>query len=96
MRADDVEILECPAKLPDLNTIQNVQDYLESSAYAKGRKFDNVQTFQTTVMAAYNSLDQQYIRSLYHTLSSQLILVVKGKGSLKSSGDAGAVNITSC
>lgn len=82
LEANDVEVLDWPAKSPDLNIIENMWGQLVRVVYASGRQYNNVCDLQDAIMAAWNSIDIHYIRNLYRSIPTRLVSVVENHGKM--------------
>lgn len=61
LEANDVYVLDWPAKSPDLNIIENVWELLARKVYAEVRQFDSVCDLQDTLVEVWNGMDLVYL-----------------------------------
>lgn len=73
LEANGIEVLDCPAKPLDLNTIENLWGQLVRCVYASGRQCYSVVELQDAIMNTWNSIDLHYIQSSHHSIPSRLI-----------------------
>lgn len=78
--ANDVSVIDWPAKSPDLNIIENVWGILARKVYKDGRQFETIHELQDAIHIAWSQIDRKYIKTLYKSLPRRLIAVIEKKG----------------
>ncbi|CDF36022.1 unnamed protein product [Chondrus crispus] len=76
----NVNLLDWPAKSPDLNIIENVWGLLARRVYAHGRQFDNLEDLADCIIDCWCSITEQYLGKLYDSLPRRLVEVLEKKG----------------
>lgn len=82
MESNDIDLLDWPAKSPDLNIIENVWGQLARDVYADGKQYENVKDLENAIWVAWSKIEISYIRTLYRSLPNRLISVIERKGAL--------------
>ncbi len=71
LKDNNIEVLEWPAKSPDLNPIENVWSILTRRVYKNGKMFSQKQQLQTAIIDEWNSLSQEDIDTLFATMENR-------------------------
>lgn len=77
-----VDVLIWPARSLEINIIETVWSCMARLVYEEGIQFEDVNTLQEAIMAAWEKLTTTYIRKLYRSLPDRLISVLKRRGKL--------------
>lgn len=78
IRAKGWEILEWPARSPDLNPIENVWGLLKQKLYRE--TFNSVEDMKDFIFKWWNSLKPGYFRNLYESMSDRCEKVIAYEG----------------
>lgn len=76
----EVDVLDWPAKSPDLNIIENVWGQLARAVYADGKQYASVADLEVNVRDAWDAIDLSYLKNLYRSIPKRLISVLERKG----------------
>lgn len=75
------EVLEWPAKSPDLNPIENAWAELARKVYDHGRKqYDSLEPLKVAIEKAWDDLDMGYIESLFKSLPKRFDKCIRAQG----------------
>lgn len=80
LEANDVHVLQWPAKSPDLNIIENVWGTMARKVYAHGRQYSNVGELSDAIQIAWDNMPNAYIKTLYTSIPRRLISVIRKNG----------------
>lgn len=69
-----------PAKSPDMNIIENVWSMLAREVYKNGHQFNNKAELTEAIEAAWQTISQDYIKSLFDGLPRRIIALHDSKG----------------
>lgn len=69
-----------PAKSPDMNIIENVWAILARKVYENGRHFETRSDLEEAIKTAWQTIPQDQIQSLYHSLPRRIIALHDAKG----------------
>lgn len=75
-----VEVLEWPARSPDLNPIENVWGCLVREIYKNNKQYDSVTELKVAVSEAWEDLDQILLNNLINSMPSRIFEVVNKNG----------------
>lgn len=77
----EIDIFEgWPTKSPDINIIANVWSMLAREVYKNGRQFNNKAELTEAIEAAWQTISQDYIKSLFDRLPRRIIALHDSKG----------------
>lgn len=76
----DVEVLEWPARSPDLNPIENLWGILARKVYAGGRQFGTVQELEVAVRTAWREIRLETLETLVNSMPKRLFDVARRNG----------------
>ncbi|KAG3049646.1 hypothetical protein PI124_g9200 [Phytophthora idaei] len=71
-----------PARSPDCNPIENVWSVMAARVYAHGRQYRTVGVLEVAIMAAWDSIEQEYLLKLVESMPRRCLAVIKQKGDL--------------
>ena len=74
---NNVEVLEWPARSPDLNIIESVWGLLARDVYANARQFDSVNQLREAIKAAWNRFSVEQIKKLYASCLLSIVAVIQ-------------------
>ncbi|KAG6621993.1 Transposase [Phytophthora cinnamomi] len=75
-----VQLLDWPARSPDLNPIENVWAILSRKVYAQGKQYNNVPELTAAVMQAWDSLTIKELQDLLDTIPARCFEVARKNG----------------
>ncbi|KAG2948016.1 hypothetical protein PC117_g6369 [Phytophthora cactorum] len=75
-----VQLLDWPARSPDLNPIENVWAILARKVYSHGKQYNSLQDLTAAVMDTWDSVTINELRDLIDTMPSRCFEVAR-KGS---------------
>ena len=75
-----VPVLECPAKSPDMNVIENAWTWLVRDFYQGYRQFDYVDDLKEALIDAWDRMPLDYIKNLINSMPSRCGNFVIAKG----------------
>ncbi|KAE9038203.1 hypothetical protein PR001_g8046 [Phytophthora rubi] len=78
----EVNTMAWPARSPDCNPIENVWSVMAARVYAHGRQYRTVGDLQKAIMAAWASIEQEYLCKLVESMPRRCLAVIKQKGGL--------------
>ena len=76
----DVQVMEWPAKSPDLNPIENMWGVLARAVYASGRQFQTKADLISTIERSWAEIGQDLIDKLLKSMPNRCIEVVQNRG----------------
>jgi transposase len=76
----DVQVLNWPARSPDLNTIENLWAIMSRDVYRDGTQYDNVASLTKALHTAWNNVSPKTISSLIDSMPRRCIEVIEKKG----------------
>lgn len=82
LEANDIDVLDWPAKSPDLNVIENVWGQLVRVVYENGKQYNSVEDLTSAISTAWSNICPNYIQKLYKSMTDRLVSVVEKKGGL--------------
>ncbi|KAG2773851.1 hypothetical protein PC129_g16332 [Phytophthora cactorum] len=65
---EGIKLLDWPARLPDLNPIENVWAMMARIFYHNGKQYDSVAEMRAAIIAAWEALDTSYLGKLVDSL----------------------------
>ncbi|KAE9192277.1 hypothetical protein PF005_g18520 [Phytophthora fragariae] len=78
----EVNTMAWPARSPDRNPILNVWSVMAARVYAHGRQYRTVGDLEKAIMAAWASIEQEYLCKLVESMPRRCLAVIKQKGGL--------------
>ena len=75
-----INVMDWPAKSPDLNPIENVWGVLAHKVYAFGKQYDSKEELKSAILQAWDSLDQNYLRNLVAGMKQRCLDVYRSEG----------------
>lgn len=76
----NLDILEWPAKSPDLNPIENAWGHLTRQVYKHGKQYQRTEDLKIAIKRAWEEMPQEYINSLIFSMSKRCLMVIKNRG----------------
>ena len=80
LRARNFEVLDWPAKSPDLNPIENLWGVLVREVYKDGRQYDSVAELEKAVKLAWSRITVQLLKKLVNSMPQRINEVIKNHG----------------
>src|SRR5271163_1868619 len=77
---DGIKILECPAQLPDLNSIENLWAYLKRKLDEYESEPSGMIELWEQVDAEWNKVPSQVCMGLIESMPKRIVAVLKAKG----------------
>lgn len=77
-----VEILEWPARSPDLNPIENLWGCLVRAVYKDNRQFSTVLELQTAIIEAWEDICPDLLEKLVNSMENRLFQVACSNGGM--------------
>ncbi|KAF8795258.1 Transposable element Tc3 transposase like protein [Argiope bruennichi] len=77
---NNVDVLQWPAKSPDLNIVENIWAMLVRRFYADGRQFDSQTQLREALNDSWDNFCQTEIQTLYNSLPNRIFEVIKANG----------------
>jgi predicted transcriptional regulator len=71
-REQQMQVLQWPARSPDLNIIENVWSMLSRMVYEGNKQYDNIQELKKAITRAWDNLPQEKIQKLFESIPSRL------------------------
>ncbi|KAG3116405.1 hypothetical protein PI124_g9670 [Phytophthora idaei] len=71
-----------PARSPDCNPIENGWSVVAAWAYAHGHQYRTVGELEVAIMAAWDSIEQEYLLKLVESMPRRCLAVIKQKEAL--------------
>jgi transposase len=75
-----INVLNWPSIIPDLNPIENVWGLLVRKLFSDGKQFNSVRDLVENLIAEWDSLSVDYLKTLTNSMSKRCIEVIKSKG----------------
>ena len=75
-----MEVLQWPARSPDLNPIENVWGILSQRVYAHGKTFNNTTYLWEAVSAEWRQIKQETIKNLYNSMPKRMVDALQANG----------------
>lgn len=76
----NIEVLEWPAKSPDLNPIENLWAILARDIYDHGRQFNSVQELKQQIQISWDNISISLLQSLSESMPDRLLACMQKKG----------------
>ena len=76
----DIEVIDWPARSPDLNPIENLWGYLVQKVYKDFRQFDDIECLKEVIAFAWDSIDLEYLQKLARSMPRRCTEVIERKG----------------
>lgn len=76
---NDIHVLDCPARSPDLNITVNVFGMVVRKVYKDRKRNKNKDDLSNAIYDSFMYSDVGYIRNLYHSILRRSISVIKKK-----------------
>lgn len=76
----EVVPMKWPARSPDLNPIENVWSAMAARVYAHGKQYTTVAQLEQAILAAWDSIEQEYLHRLLASMPRRCLAVIKKKG----------------
>ena len=77
----DIDVLDWPARSPDLNPIENIWGLLAKRVYPPGKYYESRNQLKRALMKHWNELEEDYLKKLTYSMEKRCIEVIKKKGS---------------
>ena len=74
--AKKIDLLDWPAKSPDLNIIENVWSLLAKDVYDNSRQFDNISQLKEAIEKAWGRFSVEKLKKLYDSCHRRMISVI--------------------
>lgn len=78
----NIDLLDWPARSPDLNPMENLWGILVRRIYAEGRQYDSVNELKTAINEAWESIENSILENLVHSMPNRLRKVIEAKGNV--------------
>ena len=79
-KENQIELLDWPSLSPDLNIIENAWGWLSRQVYNDGKQYSNKEELIQAIYTAWNSVDINYIHSLYESLPNRIYELIRSNG----------------
>jgi transposase len=76
----DVEVMEWPARSPDLNPIENVWSAMSTIMYSNSRQYATKEDLKTAILAVWDEISQSSIDTFIDTMPKRCIECIKLRG----------------
>jgi len=80
LAANEIDVLEWPAKSPDLNPIENLWGIMARRVYKGCRQFQSVEELEECVMETWFDLRSQYLTKLVESMPRRMGEVIRMQG----------------
>ena len=80
LHAMRIQVLERPAKSPDLNPIENTWGWLTKEVYKNGKQYNTTDDLMATVLKAWEELPLKYLENLISSMPDRIYEVIIKKG----------------
>ncbi|KAG2774240.1 hypothetical protein PC129_g9680 [Phytophthora cactorum] len=67
---------------PDCSHIENVWSVMAARVYARGLQYRTVGELDVAIMAAWDSIEQEYMLKLVQSIPHRCLAIIKQKGDL--------------
>ena len=75
-----IEILKWPAKIPDLNPIENLWGYLTQKVFRNKKQLESTDDLEMAIYDAWESIDTKYIKNLIESMPKRIGMVLMNRG----------------
>jgi len=72
--------MDCPARSPDLNPIENVWGILVRKVYRNNRQFETVAELKTAIEAAWMEVEPETIKNLIFSMPNRIFQLISKHG----------------
>jgi transposase len=80
-KANNIPLLEWPARSPDINVIENL--WKDLARAAKGRQFNNMKELKQCILLEWGKINKKRMKKLYESLPKRMISIIqKSEGSI--------------
>ncbi|KAG6616947.1 Transposase [Phytophthora cinnamomi] len=80
LKEENVDVMDWPAKSPDLNPIENIWGVLARAVYAHGRQFQTREDLIETIKASWAAIGQDFITKLVESMPKRCIATLELHG----------------
>lgn len=80
LRDNRINVMEWPARSPDLNPIENAWADLSRNVYRNGRQFRSIPELKSAIESEWSKLDQTKIQNLILSMKDRLVEVIENHG----------------
>ena len=77
---NNVDVIDWPARSPDLNPIENAWGELARALYANAWQYDFVDDLKESIQLEWDKLSMQYFRNLIRSMPKRTVKVVRRGG----------------
>ena len=75
-----IEVLDWPARSPDLNPIENIWGIIVRDVYVNGRQFRSINELREAITKSLASIPKKILQNLITSMHKRLIKVIKKNG----------------
>lgn len=76
----NIEVLDWPARSPDLNPIENLWGVLSRLVYTNGRQYNTVGELKEAIKLSWNSISNTTLQNLMNTMPNRVFETITRKG----------------
>ena len=76
----NIDVMNWPAKSPDLNPRENVWGCLARAVYANGRQFSTIDELKSEIFIQWKNWDKILLKNLIKSMKHRCIQVIERKG----------------
>ena len=76
----DIWFMDCSARNPDLNPIENISGYYVTKIYNDFRQFDDLESVSKTIAFAWDSISIELLKKLVRSMPKRCSEVVENQG----------------
>lgn len=81
LNSKNIDVLNWPARSPDLNIIENLWGHLARKVYANGRQYNNLIDLKSAIEYEFYNIDICYIQKLFDSIPNRIFDLILAKGS---------------
>jgi hypothetical protein len=81
LKEENIDVLEWPSESPDLNILENVWGRLFRQLYGNDQQYHNVGQLTNAIQAAWNTITQGYLDSLFNSIPNRIFEIIRKGGS---------------
>ena len=81
---ESINLLNWPANSPDLNIIENMWSQMVREVYKGGRQFSSLPMLKEAIYSAWETISQDYIKTLYKSMKGRVGEVLMKRGGATS------------